>query len=321
MNTPIIESFRSEFNWMQREVKGLYPWVDKRYWQLLERIGCCFYDHPFHHFHREDGRSLIGHLLSSQVQENPLLDVFQKALVRAEIRFISRFILQRSNEERLTGNLVSELDAAVFLARAVFRQISRERYRVEKEIDFYYYDLSRGGKVEKQTGADLGFILVVDLPDHPFTVRSVVFQAKKCDSRATIDIPQLRALQKRSGDAAAYLFYDMSFRSLASPIVIPAQSLSAKADELEKKGTRTFSLQLDEILNSGIPLSLYLLFDVIGRGSGTAYTSFEDAFSAFRDMGPDSNMPEGFNGRVGIVSIGKPIVLTPEPEGGLHVSI
>jgi hypothetical protein len=321
MNASAIEPFRNDFNWMQREVKGLYPWVDKNHWEFLRRIGDCCCDGPWCHGRHDNGRGIIGRLLSAQIQENPLLDIFQKALVRAEIRFISRFILQRSNEERLTGNLVSELDAAVFLASPLFRQVSRERYQTEKEIDFFYYDLSRGGKVEKQTGADLGFIIVVDLPDHPFTVRSVVFQAKKCDSRASIDIPQLRTLQKTSGEASAYLFYDMSFKSLASPIVMPVESLSSKAEESEKKGAKTFSLQLDEILNSGIPLCLYLLYDVIGKGSGTAYGSFAEAYSEFINMGSRPNIPDGFNGRVGIVSIGKPITLTTESEGGLHVSI
>jgi len=321
MTIPMIQQYRSEFNWMQRELKGLYPWVTKNHWEFLTRIAECYCDGPWCHGRRDNGRGLIGHLLSSQVQENPLLDIFQKAIVRAEIRFISRYILQRSNEERLTGNLVSELDAAVFLAKPAFREVAQDRYQMDKEIDFFYYDLSRGGKVEKQTGADLGFILVVDLPDHPFTVRSIVLQAKKCDPQAKIDISQLRTLQDVSGDSAAYLFYDMNYRSLASPIVMAAKSMSSKADESEKEGNKTFSLQLDTILNSGIPLSLYLLSDVIGQGVGTSYTSFSDAFSTFTSMGPSPNVTDGFNGRVGIVSIGKPISLSAEPDGGLHVSI
>lgn len=321
MSTQMIEAFRSEFNWMQRELKGLYPWVNENHWEFMRRIAECSCDGPRCHGRRDNGRGLIGHMLTSQIQENPLLDIFQKAIVRAEIRFVSRYILQRSNEERLTGNLVSELDAAVFLAKPAFRQAAQTRYQADKEIDFFYYDLSRGGSVEKQTGADLGFILVVDLPDHPFTVRSVVLQAKKVESRATIDIPQLRTLDKVSGDGAAFLFYDMNYRSLASPIVIRSKSLTSKADETEKKGNRTFSLQLEDILNSGIPLSLYLLWDVLGQGVGTSYTSFADAFGAFTSGGPSPNTPDGFNGRVGIVSLGKPISLTPEIEGGLHVSI
>ncbi|MFH2074198.1 MAG: hypothetical protein ABIJ57_02450, partial [Pseudomonadota bacterium] len=191
MEKSAADIFQDEFHWMQREMKGLYPWFAKNRWEFIERMTGGMCDHPFCHQHRGNGRNLISLIVSSQVQYNPLLDILQKAILRAEIRFISRFILQRSNEERLTGNLVSELDAAIFLAKPIFRQIAKERYHSEQDFDFFYYDLSKGGKVEKQTGADLGFIVIIDLPDHPFTVRSVVFQAKKCNSTVAIDIDQL----------------------------------------------------------------------------------------------------------------------------------
>jgi hypothetical protein len=100
MKESISDIFQDEFNWMQREMKGLYPWVDKNRWEFIERITGGMCDHPFCHRHRGNGRNLISSLVSSQLQHNPLLDVFQKAILRAEIRFISRFILQRSNEER-----------------------------------------------------------------------------------------------------------------------------------------------------------------------------------------------------------------------------
>jgi len=260
-------------------------------------------------------------LVSSQLQHNPLFDVFQKAILRAEIRFISRFILQRSNEERLTGNLVSELDAAIFLAKPIFRQLARERYHRERDFDFFYYDLSRGGKVEKQTGADLGFVIVVDLPDHPFTVRSVVFQAKKCNSTATIDINQLRKIQETTNNKSAYLFYDMDFRSLASPIVIDTSKLTSQAEESEKKEQKSFTLKMDEILNRGVPLSLYLLYDVIEGGQGVECSSFDSAFHRFQEMANSNLSPEPFNGRLAIVSLGKPISIATNLDGGLDISI
>jgi hypothetical protein len=139
MTASAIEVFLSEFNWMQRELKGLYPWVNKNRWEFMRRIAECCCDGPWCHGRRDNGRGLISHMLSSEIQENPLLDIFQKAIVRAEIRFVSRYILQRSNEERLTGNLVSKLDAAVFLAKPAFRQAAQERYQADKEIDFFYY--------------------------------------------------------------------------------------------------------------------------------------------------------------------------------------
>lgn len=320
MKESTSDIFRDEFHWMQREMKGLYPWVDKNRWEFIERITGGLCDHPFCHRHRGNGRNLISSLISSQLQQNPLFDIFQKAILRAEIRFISRFILQRSNEERLTGNLVSELDAAIFLAKPIFRKLSQERYDAERDIDFFYYDLSRGGKVEKQTGADLGFVVVVDLPDYPFMVRSVVFQAKKCDSTASIDIKQLRKIQETTGNKSAYLFYDMDFRSLASPIVIDTSKLSSKADESEKIGNKSFTIQKDEILNRGVPLSLYMLHDVIEGAQGLEFSSFKSAFRRFEEM-TNSNAPEPFNGRLAIVSVGKPISISANLDGGLDLSI
>lgn len=321
MNKSVAEIFQDEFHWMQREMKGLYPWVDKNRWEFLERITGGMCDHPFCHRHRANGRNLVSSLISSNMHYNPLFDIFQKAILRAEIRFISRFILQRSNEERLTGNLVSELDAAIFLAKPVFRQLSKDRYNSERDIDFFYYDLSRGGKVEKQTGADLGFVVVVDLPDHPFTVRSVVFQAKKCNSSATIDIEQLRKIQENTHNKSAYLFYDMNYRTLASPIVIDTSKLTSQAQKSEEKGTKSFTVKMDEILSRGVPLSLYMLHDVIEGGQGEEFSSFGSAFHRFQEMTNSNVYPEPFNGRLAIVSLGKPISITTNHDGGLDLSI
>jgi hypothetical protein len=321
MKESVDDIFQDEFHWMQREMKGLYPWVNKRHWEFIERITGGMCDCPFCHRHRGTERNLISSLISSCLHYNPLFDIFQKAILRAEIRFISRFILQRSNEERLTGNLVSEIDAAIFLAKPIFRQFARNRYHRERDIDFFYYDLSRGGKIEKQTGADLGFIVVVDLPEHPFKVRSVVLQAKKCNSSATIEIKQLRKIQETTKNKSAYLFYDMNFRTLASPIVIDTFKLTSQVEDLEKKRTKSFSLKMDEILNRGVPLSLYILQDVIEGERGEESSSFDIAFHRFQEMTNSNVSPEPFNGRLAIVSLGKPISIAMNRDGGLDISI
>jgi hypothetical protein len=321
MKPDIVDAFREDFNWMQRQSKGLYPWLEKNRWEFLRRITNCGCDGPWCRGPREGGRSAIAHFLSTQIHENPLIDLFQKALVRAEARFVSRYIPQRSNEERLTGNLVSELDAAVFLARSQFRAVSKERYNVEKEIDFFYYDLSRGGKVEKHTGADLGLVIVVDLPDYPLTVRGLIMQAKKVDPHASVSIPQFRTIQKTADNSSQYLFYDMNSHSLASPIVFESSAMERKADENEKKGHKSFSLTLDDILNGGIPLSLYVPHDVIGLGKGQQYKSFRDAFECFRQMPWNQSDADGFSGRLAIASIGKPISYEVNSDGGLDLSV
>ena len=54
------------------------------------------------------------------------------------------------------------------------------------EVDFFYFDLSRGGKVEKDTGADLGFIIVIDLPDYQIT-RLPVHRKEKVHNSFSMD--------------------------------------------------------------------------------------------------------------------------------------
>jgi len=254
-----------------------------------------------------------------------LFDIFIKALIRAEVRFISRFVLQRSHEERLTGNLVSEIDAALFMAKPVFHEAAVARYGVPKEIDFYYYDLSRGGRIEKQTGADLGFIVVVDLPDHPHIVRSVVLQAKKCDGNPSIDLPQLRTMTRKWPRGSGYLFYDMKFTRLVSPLVLETTDglLGKLLEDAEKTPQTTGTLDFDKIMDQGTPLSLYLFSEVVEKGTGETHSSFEQAFESFRwsYRQQRAEEPEEFNGRVGIVSLGRAITVGVNNDGGVTVTV
>jgi hypothetical protein len=181
----MIAKFKDEYFWMLRESKGYYPWVKSDSYNLIRCLERYFelteyhiHGYGFHH-HKGNPYDLVKSLLNERLLENEIIDLFFKSLIRAEIRFISRYIPQRSNEERLTGNLVSEIDNAIHLISDECEEFSIKRYNEKKYIDFIYTDMSRGGIVEKQTGADLGFILVLDLPDYPYTVKSIVLQAKK----------------------------------------------------------------------------------------------------------------------------------------------
>ncbi|NQU40866.1 MAG: hypothetical protein HQ523_13020 [Lentisphaerae bacterium] len=320
-----MNEFRDDFHWMQRERKGLFPWVADHPWRLLRQMRGPFCDHPFCRHGNENGIELVNHLLHNKSVDNELFDLFIKALIRAEVRFISRFVPQRSHEERLTGNLVSEIDAALFMIKDAFRESAVARYGVAKEIDFFYYDLSRGGRVEKQTGADLGFIVVVDLPDHPFTVRSIVLQAKKCDDRnPSIDLSQLRTLTKNWPHASGYLFYDMSVRRLVSPLVLETTDtlFSKLAEETEKTSQENASLDFNKIMDQGAPLSLYLFNQIVEKGNGAAHDNFAQAFDSFRrPCQQRPNEPDEFNGRLGIVSIGRSISIGVNSDGGLDVKV
>ena len=92
--------FQNDFHWMLRESKGYFPWLGNNSYRILKYLF-------LHHHHRcpecyeRSSREVVKLITEQVVCENPLLDIFFKSLLRAEIRFISRYVPQRSNEERL----------------------------------------------------------------------------------------------------------------------------------------------------------------------------------------------------------------------------
>lgn len=320
----MITKFQDEFFWMMRESKGYYPWVNKHSYRLRQFL------YNRHHrmcpeCYEYNSRDLVRLLANDIVCENEIIDMFFKALMRAEIRFISRYIPQRSNEERLTGNLVSEIDNSIYLVKDEFKELSMKRYGETKEIDFFYSDMSKGGKVEKDTGADLGFILVIDLPDYPFTVKSLILQAKKINQKAQIDKAQYRTLMNIDNKNCAYLFYDTDFRTLTSPMVltIDDSDFKSKFKKSEESTTDSFYMEFNEICD-GHPLSLFIVLCLINDAYGKNHTSMDSAMNFFRDLLYKENRRENyldFNGRVGIVSVGKKIQYNINNDGGLNISL
>ena len=320
----MVTKFQDDFFWMLRENKGYYPWVNGHPYRLRKFL--------FNRHHRmcpecyeSNSRDLVRLLASDIVCENEIIDIFFKALMRAEIRFISRYIPQRSNEERLTGNLVSEIDNSIFLIKEEFKELSKKHYGEAKEIDFIYSDMSKGGKVEKDTGADLGFILVIDLPDYPFTVKSLILQAKKINHKSQIDKAQFKALMNIDEKNCAYLFYDMDFRTLTSPIVLTIDDSDFKQKYMksEEGKTDSFYMEFNEICD-GHPLSLFIILCLLNDTYGKKHSSMDSAMSFFRDLLYKENRKQNFldfNGRVGIVSLGKKIQYNINDDGGLNISM
>ena len=315
--------FRDDFYWITRNRKGIYSWLGEKSYRLFDRV--LDWDWPFHP--KEFGRfgfssgNVLSLLLHGQLFENPLLDILIKSLVRAETRLCSRFIPQNSHEERLTGNFVSEIDSAFFLIKEEFRCLSQERYGQAKEIDFYYYDLSRGGKAEKISGADLGIIFVLDLPDLPYTIRSIRLQAKKVNNSAQIDIQQFRVLTSQGNDSA-YLFYDMNPQTYCTPIVYESARLEHRVTNAESENKNSFSLPYNEILD-GIPLSLYIYRILMHGGATRQHDNFSQAFNYFQQQFNEFKVYDDFYlaGRIAIVSIGQNISLTTDRDGGLSINV
>lgn len=319
---------------MLREQKGYFPWIGndpERFIRRNLKRWHRYHPHIFEILHdsflnTSSKRHFVKSVLDAGFCDHPLFDLLMKALIRAEIRFISRFIPQRSHEERLTGNLVSEIDSAIFLTKDLFRKDSLDLYTKEKDIDFFYYDLSRGGKIEKATGADLGIIMLIDLPDYPFTVKSLILQAKKMNGTAQIDRIQYEKLKEHEKEASSYLFYDMDLRRSCSPLVMPVNCypFSQGYDECQKAGNKSFSIKFDDAKEYGYPLSLFLIQQLPFEEIGTTHSSFENAFSMFRDLcyhGINKSDAMDFNGLLAIMSIGRTISFSTPHNEGLVINI
>jgi hypothetical protein len=320
----MITKFQDEFFWMMREGKGYYPWVKGNQYRLRKIL--------YNQKHRmcpecyeTNSRDLVRLLTNEVIFENDIIDMFFKALMRAELRFISRYIPQRSNEERLTGNLVSEIDNSIYLVKDEFKELSMQRYSETKEIDFFYSDMSKGGKVEKDTGADLGFILVIDLPDYPFTVKSLILQAKKINHKVQIDKTQYKTLTNIDEKNCGYLFYDTDFHTLTSPIVLTIDDydFKEKFKKSEENNTDSFYLEFNEICD-GHPLSLFIIQCLLHDTYGKNHSSLDSAMSFFKGLLNKENRGQNyldFNGRFGIVSVGKKIQYPINNDGGLNISL
>lgn len=311
----MLPFFKQDFWALAREQVGYYSWVQRERWSLARAMGrgrkhcmgCC--DDPEPH-------ELVQTMFNEGLGIHPLLDIVFEAVARAESRFSLRFVPQRSHEERLTGNLISEIEAAFFLARNTFAEMAMQRYGEAREIDFVYYDLSRGGKIEKQTGADLGIILSIDLPDLPPLVRYAAFQAKKLNGSSSIPKEQFNTLRRQFGDAAAYLFYDMGRSTLLPPMVVQADSLRDK--EKKESDTESFTLSQNDV-EDGLPLSLWLLSRLARGQVGKSASDFASALDTFTSH--NLNREAFSNGRLAIMSIGKPLIVQRNPEVGLDISL
>ncbi len=312
----MIKSFKADFHWMLRESTGYFPWIDGRAYRLIRHLRwgahrkCMMCDEGY------SERGLVKILTEESVCDNPLLDLVLKALIRAEIRLLSRFIPQNSHEERLTGNLVSEIDNSILMINDNFIETSKSLYGIEKDIDFFYYDMSRGGTIEKYTGADLGLIIVIDLPDYPYTVKSILIQAKKISGdRAKIDRRQYETLNSHGVNGGAYLFYDMDLSRRCSPLItmIGKQSMNNLYKKCVEDNNSSFSYEYETARTDGHPLSLFLLSNFANVVEvGSHHNNFDSALNMFKNIGFNNRNKtdydhEEFKGRLGILSIGNKI--------------
>jgi hypothetical protein len=316
----MIPQFKQDFWLLSREAKGYYAWADKERWRLhrairrnWRRCGMCE--------DIEDSRQLVEALFEEGLGFHPLLDIAFEAFARAEARLALRFIPQRSNEERLTGHLISELEAAIHMVADSFAAKSLERYGEAKQIDFAYYDLSQGGHIEKETGGDLALILSVDLPDRPKLVSYAAIQAKRLSGSTQLDKRQYDTLTRNFDSAATYLFYDCDLSTLAPPMIFSAQVLKEKRNA--KDSTASFVTDQSQVFRDALPLSLWLVTQLgIGKAGATT-RDFSSALRRFQSSEQRARTNEGDSAisRLAMISIGRPFNVSRDIEAGLRIAL
>jgi hypothetical protein len=312
----MIEQYKDDFYLMLKHSIGYIPWV-KKYPHRLDRL--IYGDYDKHCRYKESNhRQLVRKIIEERVCENEMIDIFYKSIIRSEIRFSSRFIPQRSHEERLTGHLISEIGASIEIIKSHFEKTSIQEYGEKKDIDFFYFDMSKGGKLEKRTGADLAISVIIDLPDYPKMIKSFVFQAKKYSHSAQIDLQQYETLNNLYGKSKGYLFYDTSTFTLSSPFVLETDdyTMRQRCDEAIKDNNKSFSISEDDIFD-GLPLSAFLCFNLLTDDNiGNKHRDLADLISYFSNFNSyyNKNIKEkedDFSGYLGIVSIGKKLNYQP----------
>ena len=313
----MLQTFQRDFWSLARENKGYYAWARKERWRLYRALHgrrwkrCPMCDED------ADPVDMVRSLFEDGLSLHPLLDIAFEAFARAEVRLGLRFIPQRSHEERLTGHLISELEAAIQMASESFTAAARDRYSEDLRMDFVYSDLSQGGKLEKQTGGDFGLILVIDLPDRPKLIRYAAIQAKRLQGSTSLEKYQFDTISANFGDAAAYLFYDCGFDTLAPPLIMSHSGLTHLRKE--KDETKSFSVNPDFVFDRAIPLSLWLLTELGAGNTGSTASDFQSAYRRFTQF--DMKAEHLAFSRLAMVSIGRPFQVTPNIETGLDINL
>jgi len=310
-------TFDHELAEMQEKNRGLIA-----SWQALgngprhhyygRKGNCCLEYRPWRLFRESRWTTPAAILLNSDEfwMEAHLFRPLFKALVYAENRFASRFCPLRSNEERLTGHLISEIGSALAVVTPAIADIAQRAYGIPVEFDFTYSDLSTGGR-EKETGADFGVALFVNLPGmrEPL-IRLAAFQAKKmAKNKAEIDVDQLNAFDGWSEGKGLYTFYDIDRDRGMAPIVARVKRLKEDdtdqmtgqaANELKGKGRRR---RIDAVEASFCTLSEYLVFDMILNEEGVPADDLRHAAKLMR-IGMSKNSIDDPVKRALIISIG-----------------
>ena len=165
------------------------------------------------------------------------------ALAKAEHEFLSKYIPYWSNEERLTGHLVSQMLTRLEDFEHHWANLDSESEVKDRSyFQIRYFDTATA-RNEKITGADLGLIVQVKIPNRNEYFKVARFQAKKVDSSgsARIDLSQVSALLERE-NLGYFLFYHKSSEDKwnLAPTVCSAKNFSSKVENAREEAEKEF---------------------------------------------------------------------------------
>jgi hypothetical protein len=258
-----------------------------------------------------DHRYFIDQILASPSSFDPsCLWALFWALAKAEHEFLFRYVPFWSNEERLTGHLISQMVERLtdFAPRWATLNGSPEA-QAENQCRIYYADTATARK-ESLTGADFGLVIQARLGRQPEYFKVARFQAKKAEKSgsARIDFDQVAALLNRPsvGYYIFYHYYDRKEWSLP-PTVLPASHFKHRLETLrqEKAPVKTQSLgsESTNAQETGYDFATFLTFALADPASehGAYVLTAEEAVTEMMVTRPPLSPPS----RVMVITLGE----------------
>lgn len=162
------------------------------------------------------------------------------ALAQAEHDFLYLFAPLWSNEERLTGHLLSQVVMQLDNFGPSWRDLAGSASS-EPLCRITYIDTATAGQ-EKYTGGDLGLVVHGKYSEHGEFFKAAVLQAKKADwsCACRVDVPQAQRLmqQESLGYYLLYHPYDKT-RWCPPPTVHSAHGIVSQVNEAAKQNQGT----------------------------------------------------------------------------------
>lgn len=228
-------ALRSSFLMSPQPKDGVWPpWTDPDIWHYMHRHG-----NGIHH------RSFFERLLGTPSNYDPsaFWAIFW-ALAKAEHDFLIRYVPFWSNEERLTGHLVSQIVERITEFASHWGALGNKGTE-EAHCRIWYIDTATARR-EKFTGADLGLVIQAKLPGQTEYLKAVRLQAKKStyNGQATIDLEQLETLTQKE-NLGYYIFYHQfdNKRWSPAPTVRAAGPFKELEDVKKARGSRAVTVR------------------------------------------------------------------------------